>query len=52
LWGFVEWGVSTLKETMYPPGVHSSTRGLRILGTWSISMSRLPFPDWILCWDC
>lgn len=28
----------TLKETMYPSLVHSSTRGLRILGTWSISI--------------
>lgn len=41
----------TLKETMYPPGVHSSTKGFRIFGTWSISMCKLPLPDWILCSD-
>lgn len=36
---------STLNDTMYPSRVHSSTKGFRILGTWSISMCRLPLPD-------
>jgi len=47
----VEDGGQTLKETIKPSRVHSSTIGFRILGTWSISISRLPLPDWILCSD-
>ena len=42
----------TLKETMKPPFVHSSTIGFRIFGTWSISMDKFPLPDCILCSDC
>jgi hypothetical protein len=30
---------------MNPSGVHSSTSGFNILGTWSISINKLPFPD-------
>ena len=41
----------TLKETMKPPLVHSSTIGFKIFGTWSISIDKLPFPDCILCSD-
>lgn len=42
----------TLKETTKPSVAHSSTIGFKIFGTWSISISKLPFPDCILCSDC
>ena len=42
----------TLKETIKPPFVHSSTIGFKIFGTWSISIDKLPLPDCILCSDC
>ena len=41
----------TLKETMKPPFVHSSTIGFKIFGTWSISIDKFPLPDCILCSD-
>lgn len=41
----------TLKETIYPSRVHSSTIGFKTLGTWCISIDRFPLPDWILCSD-
>ena len=35
----------TLKETIYPSGVHSCTSGFNTLGTWSISSESVPWPD-------
>jgi hypothetical protein len=42
----------TLKETTKPSLDHSSTIVLSTFGTWSISITREPLPDWILCSDC
>ena len=42
----------TLNDTMKPSLLHSSTIVLSTLGTWSISMTSEPLPDWILCSDC
>ena len=47
----VSCGTDTLKDTTKPCRVHSATMGFKIFGTWSISMWRLPFPDWILWTD-
>lgn len=44
-----EQGARTLKLTTNPSGAHCCTIGLRILGTWSISITNEPLPDWILC---